>query len=620
VPPADLAVGEITNLGYRYGPTYLNPRVENQLGVEAGLPLLTEASGSANGFVLDWTQCFVDGGLQIFNHGDALDGGRTVRAPRGSGIQPVRPTQFESCNMADEGGSRPWHAIMDLTYRLDNGIEVTSKTGYSYQKFWNTPHNSGGGAFATNPRSRGEFFGQWSEEIRVTSPTGGMIEWMAGLYYQRNEMNAWSAAYRANARRSLRATRTKDESEWLSGFATVTLNFLDDRASLDVGARYTDISKEGSGQNRIAEWIVRDAITGELWQLPYGFDETDSNAARDAASDAFLAANPGLRHGSIVGRTPISNNCDAFLGEVDPSGNISSTRCASNGSTIDDNSFDPQVVLRYRPSEDLSLYAKYATSFKSGAFDLAVSEVSRFELDFTFGPEDYEIFEIGARGTYLDGRLSAELTAFMTDIKGNQVSFVDRTEGIDRNRTTNVGAQKSDGIELSLRYAATDRLTLGSYFALLDGTILDFTTSICTDDDRAVGRCIDGVADRTGQEARNAPDWQYTGNVRYQLPNFLEDIQSNFDVTFQATDAYTTDRTFTNVVGFDSGWDVNLSYQFGDLDDRWNVLLYGRNLHADKQVYRPENDFTGEGLIESSLQLGLSNFATYGARLRYNFF
>jgi hypothetical protein len=34
------------------------------------------------------------------------------------GRQPVRPSQFESCNMADESASTPWHSILDLNYTL----------------------------------------------------------------------------------------------------------------------------------------------------------------------------------------------------------------------------------------------------------------------------------------------------------------------------------------------------------------------------------------------------------------------------------------------------------------------------------------------------------------------
>jgi outer membrane receptor protein involved in Fe transport len=634
IAPTTLGVGEITNLGYRYGPTYINPRVESQLGVAQGLPALTEASGSNSGIVLDFTECQRAGGLQVFQPGDALSNGETVAGAGGTGTLPIRPSQFESCNHADESGSKPWHAIMDLNYTFDNGIELASKTGYSGQKFYNSPFNSGGGAFATNSRARGEFFGQWSEEIRLSSPTGGQIEWMGGLYWQKNTLNAWSDAYRANSRNPLRATRTYDDSKWISGFATVTFNFLDNRASIDIGARYTDIHKEGGGQNRVAEWIVEDSITGDLVQLPYGQDNTDSNAGRDLATGTFLAANPGLINASVVGRTVITSNCARLLGSNDPlgRGNVGSQRCASNAATIDDTSFDPQIVLRYRPSDDVSLYAKYATSFKSGAFDMAVSEITADVDDFTFGPENYDILEFGARGTFMDGRMALEATIFATNIKGNQVSFVDRTEGRDRNITSNVGAQKSDGIEFSGKFAASDRLTLSAYLALLDGTILDFTTSVCTDDDRAQGRCIAsdgsgptvgraaGSADRSGQEARNAPDWQYTGNLRYELPTILSGYYSNFDITVQGTDNYTTDRSFSDVVAYDSSWDLNLSYEFGGEDDRWSVLMYARNLLEAKPVYNAANDFSGEGLIESSLQLTTSNFASYGARLKYNFF
>ena len=66
--------------------------------------------------------------------------------------------------------------------------------------------------------------------------------------------------------------------------------------------------------------------------------------------------------------------------------------------------------------------------------------------------------------------------------------------------------------------------------------------------------------------------------------------------------------------------DVNLSYEFGGEDDRWSVLLYGRNLMELKPVYHADADFAGEGVAESSAQVTTSNFATYGARLKYNFF
>jgi outer membrane receptor protein involved in Fe transport len=630
--PASLTqgIGEVTNLGYKYGPRFLDPRAEV---IASGIPI-TEASGSDSGAVFDFTECFRNGGLEVMETG---------------GIAPTRPSHFESCNMSDESGSKPWHAIMDLKYTLGSGVEMASKTGYSRQNFYNTPHNSGGGAFATNPRSRGEFFGQWSQELRLSSAAGGSIEWMGGVYWQKNALEAWSDANRANSRNPLRWTRTQDDSTWMSAFATVTLNFFDNKASLDLGGRYTDVNKEGIGVNRVGEFYVRDEIEaggdGNVYRLPYGADAT-TGSSRGTRYRAFLAAHPGLVNGSVVGRSRVSENCDQLTrlddvigidDGVNPvwlnMGNLSGSRCATVESTVDKSKFNPQIVMRYRPSDNLSTYFKYATSFKSGAFDMGVSSVPGNSDDFTFGPEEYEVFELGARGTFMDGRVQAEATIYTTDITGVQVSFVDRFRDF-RNVTRNIAAQTSKGIELSGKFAATERMTLSGYLALMDATIDSFPDAVCTSDEVVVGICrteaesialvgddsLEGTADRSGATARNAPDWQYTGNLRYEMPTILDGYYSNLDFTFVASDDYTTDRSFSTEVFQDAFVDANISVEIGGVDERWSLLLYGRNLFAPKPSYTPDVDTAGDGLLGSSIQLGTNNFVNYGARLRFNFF
>jgi iron complex outermembrane recepter protein len=274
-------------------------------------------------------------------------------------------------------------------------------------------------------------------------------------------------------------------------------------------------------------------------------------------------------------------------------------------------------VLRYRPTDDVSVYAKYATSFKSGAFDMGVSTVTRFEEDFAFGPEEYETYELGARGNFLDGRMTAELTAYFTDITGVQVSYIDPI--LERSITRNVAQQESKGIEFSGQFAATEKMTLSTYLSLLDATVVEYTDASCTGDEVLAGVCIDGVADRSGASARNAPDWQFTGNMRYELPTIFDGFVSTFDATVTGTDSYTTDRSFSDEVNFPKAWDVNLSYQVGDIDDRWSILFYGRNLMENSQQYNPELDIAGEGVLGSSAQSSLSSFASYGARVKFNF-
>ncbi len=609
VGPVDQKIGEFTRTGIKYGPTFINPRVESEARIAAGLPPLTEASSSNGGMVLSFQDCQKAGGLQVFESG---------------GIQPIRPSQFESCNFTDESGSKPWHAIMDLAYTLDNGIELKSTTGYSNQEFWNTPYNSGGGAFSTNNRNRGEFFSQWSQEFRVTSPVGEQIEWMAGVYWQDNALEAWSDAYVASWRLPIRSTRTEEDSRWLSGFATVTFNFYE-QFSLDVGARYTDIKKDAIGKNRIGEWYVWDPVNEVPMRLPFGMDLTQGGTSttsaaglRRVALENLIAANPWLPNAEVIGRSKITLNCDTLLGATHPAGRITSSRCVSIDAAIDDSSFDPQVVLRYRPSDDVSLYAKYATSFKSGAFDMGVSTVPEFAEDFQFGPEEYETYELGGRGSFLDGRIAAEITGYLTDIKGVQVSYIDPI--LERNITRNIAKQESKGIELSGQFAATDRMTLSAYLSILDATVVEYKNASCTEDERLTGVCIDDVADRSGAEARNSPDWQFTGNMRYELPTIFDGYVSTFDATVTGTDSYTTDRSFSDTVNFPKAWDVNLSYEVGDVDGRWSILFFGRNLIGNTQVYNPELDLAGEGVLESEAQSSLSNFASYGARVKFNFF
>ena len=56
------------------------------------------------------------------------------------------------------------------------------------------------------------------------------------------------------------------------------------------------------------------------------------------------------------------------------------------------------------------------------------------------------------------------------------------------------------------------------------------------------------------------------------------------------------------------------------MDGRWSILFFGRNLIGNTQVYNPELDLAGEGVLESEAQSSLSNFASYGARVKFNFF
>ncbi len=574
-------VGDVGKLGIRRGPLFLS---------SAGTGY-TQANTSNTGELFDLAKC-TPGMFNLNNEGVA-----------------EAPDAFLNCDFSEQSLATPWHGLLDMNYAFDNGIELQSLTGFSHQIFFS--NRGSGSVYISNPRLREEDFNQWSTELRLTSPTGETIEWMTGLYYQNNELEVAVDTWRANNADAIRANRSSELSEWMSAFATVTYNFADDKTSLDIGARYTDINKFGEGQNMVAEWIVLAPAGQTLFtpgtqvRLPYG-----TGVAKATFLGATTAARALWANAQIVGRGP--------YGSFSPGAVVNPTRTADIENTFEDTSFDPQIVLRYRPSEDLSLYAKYATAYKGGGFDMSVSEVTSIAKNFVFGSEQVETYEVGARGTYFDGRASLEATLFNTNFSGLQVEFLDRSSGSAINVTQNVADQRSRGLELTGRYQATDKLMLSSSVALLDAEIRSFPASLCTETETLLGKCINGTIDRSGTEPRNAPTWQGFAKVDYDVyKNETYDI--NFDTTFSFSDGFITDRAWATVSKMDRGYDLNTSLSV-DILEKWNVTFWGRNLlESFRETYHPENDDIGTTGIQL-IQLPINGFATYGMQIGYEFF
>ena len=78
----------------------------------------------------------------------------------------------------------------------------------------------------------------------MRSESGGTMEWNAGLYYQNDALDLNPAiVIRPHLRTPVRYFKPWGDSEWKSAFGVLTFNFLDNKASIDVGGRYTDVHK-----------------------------------------------------------------------------------------------------------------------------------------------------------------------------------------------------------------------------------------------------------------------------------------------------------------------------------------------------------------------------------------
>jgi iron complex outermembrane receptor protein len=110
----------------------------------------------------------------------------------------------------------------------------------------------------------------------------------------------------------------------------------------------------------------------------------------------------------------------------------------------------PKVTLRYKPSEDSTLYVGYSRGFRSGGFNqTGVGTAGIAGVGDLFDEETADTYEAGAKAIFFDRRLDANLSVFYTQAKGSYFFVFDPNTS-----TQNLGnLDKVDykGFELELR-------------------------------------------------------------------------------------------------------------------------------------------------------------------------
>ncbi len=329
--------------------------------------------------------------------------------------------------------------------------------------------------------------------------------------------------------------------------------YTDDAVSGVVGFYYLDASA-------FNEFDVVLAQTGDLIGLPglnantLGNVETetwsvfgDFSIDLDAAfgMDSSLELNVGgrytedTRNSTILRRTFIGGNSETFGGTA----TLIATTSDFNGEAKYTD-FSPRVSLSWQPNDNQTLYLSYSEGFKGGSFDPRAQSTAAPDLnndgvttddeifDFiNFDPEEITTYEVGAKSTWADGKVTTNIALFYSDYTNVQVPGsigVDTTgDGINDSFsgiTTNAGAADFLGIELEGRAYLAENIgvdgdTIIADFALgwLDGEYDEFIAAVT---DATTGETsLQDVSDE--RSIQNTPEW--TGSVRlsYNRPTDL---------------------------------------------------------------------------------------------------
>lgn len=376
-----------------------------------------------------------------------------------------------------------------------------------------------------------EEYEQTSMEVRITSPGGETIDYVAGIYYQDSELtsdqpNIIVVPLAAGLNLSERGNNVFDQDATLwSAFASGTWN-VSDRFRVIAGARYSDDDKDWERSS-----ICQNSFDG-------GANWADGNLGGGACSITS-----------------------------DQGGNVSS------------DNFMPELVLQYDWGEDTMMFAKYSESAKSGG---AGTGGSIPDGEVVYDDETASGFELGLKTRFADGAAELNVVAFYTEFDDLQVksSTVNGTRVVTK--IGNAGEATTQGIEVDGRWAVTDWLTLGGAAAWLDAEYDEFQGISCNNSG-STPPASDGLGcDASGERLPFAPE--VTGSV---FADVIFPLGSNLNliggVTVSYSDDYFTDGTLDPALTQDSYTKVDANVGIAAATNQWDVSVIGKNL-TDEEI------------------------------------
>jgi len=272
--------------------------------------------------------------------------------------------------------------------------------------------------------------------------------------------------------------------------------------------------------------------------------------------------------------------------------------------------FSPQLTLEYRPSDSLLLFATYSEGFKSGTANLGERSPR------VVSPEEVQNFELGVKGSFLDGRISANLSLF--DYKVDDAQF-DRTFPIPvppffTASLENAAETNGRGAEIEVRVLATPQLSVDFSGTFYD---IEFDDFLSRDplNEALFGPSGASVppADLSGNRPRNTPDWTVNVSATYDYP-----LANGATLTFGGSLSVMDEQFYTEFendrLSADKYKIVDARIKYTTPSGRISVSLFGRNLTDEFVV-------AGAFAISTSRTVAGTYLPprTYGMSVSYNF-
>lgn len=283
--------------------------------------------------------------------------------------------------------------------------------------------------------------------------------------------------------------------------------------------------------------------------------------------------------------------------------------------------FTPRVSIKYKPTEDVTLYGQWAQAKRPGAFNsiLAPGFQSQEFIDAVIAltgaklevdPEDMDTYELGVKARILDGRGNVTLSVYTGSVTNQQTtqSYVLTLPLVGIGSVfVNEGKTNLKGIEFDTSIQVTEELTVSAAYAYND-------SEIKTGGDAGLLGISGGLSDGVGNRLAATP--RTSGNV---TARYTSELSESLDWYVGGEYTYRGGIYATHANLVSTGKQHLVNARVGVENDDMSIELWGKNIldsDTPEMISRP---FDYDSFQTVGLQISLPRKPTFGVRMNYNF-
>jgi len=422
---------------------------------------------------------------------------------------------------------------MAVNYRLP-ALTISSNTG-TYRLNAGEFDDADMDSFAETPSAQVESTEVWTEELRANTTLDLPVNFTAGGFYEHEHRTWWQDA-------RIFALGPYPVPGPFYGYTADYINYDVNRA--DTYSAFAQVN-----------WKILDNL-----ELTGGGRWTDAHKRSDIGQpfqyiDLFYVGLPG---GPAV-------NDPNFT----PTGNVYHVKTSYQN-------FSPEATLAWHPSANLMVYGAYKTGFLAGGVqntgnvpNLTQLPQSEITSALTYAPEKDRGGEIGVKGSFLNNKLSGDLTFFRCNYYGLQIATY------HANTTSftigNAASALNEGVDANATYHVDSQFSVHGSLSYVLNRYTNYPDAPCY----AGEVCPTGTQNLTGQRFSAAPLTVMVGaNYETALTSQYK-MALTADVAAFSRSPLINEQPDTETKAYHL---LNASVRFFPSNRAWEVSLIGTNL------------------------------------------